>query len=74
MHLEERENKRKRLVVRVVRPDGPMGRVTATPREQPTQPLVAFYDLQARSGSIYRPGNPYGDICNIDIGTSIIAL
>ena len=31
---------------------GTMERVMATPWEQPTQPLVASYDLQAGSGSI----------------------
>ena len=37
---------------RVIMPDSPMGRATVTPREQPTEPLVASYDHQSGSGSI----------------------
>ena len=43
---------------RVVKPDSPMRRVRATPQEQPSQPLVASYDLQAGSGSILLTEEP----------------
>ena len=43
---------------RAVKPDSPMGKVKATPRDQPTQPLVASYDLQAGSGSILLTPEP----------------
>ena len=42
----------------VVKPDSPIGRVTATPREQPTQPLDASYDLKAGSGSFLLTPEP----------------